>query len=117
MRPVGIVREGLAFFGGYSCPKNPEPPSLAGGSTPERARTAHRFNVGHPTFFSYLSANALLADLLLVGMGEVPKVTVSLCALCSGAISARAVSLTPTEFWCAARAVLSEAPLPQPSLP
>jgi hypothetical protein len=98
-------------------PEKPRSAKPAAGSDARVLRKWAVANVGHPTFFSCLSPKALSADLLLVGMGEVPKVTVSLCALYSGAVSARAVSLTPTEFWCAARAAPSEAPLPQPTLP
>jgi hypothetical protein len=83
-------------------PEKPRSAKPSAGSPVHAPGTAHRVNVGHPTFIYHLSSHAPSADLFLVGMGEVPNVTVSLCALCSGAFTARAVSLTATDFCAAA---------------
>lgn len=134
---------GPGIFGGYSCPKNPDPPSPRGLSSPCVNETAPRdpapsctwaprdrralrgrpasgkfmcSDVAHGQlctgsmsairpFTPGLSTHRCSADLTgvgsvrrrLVGMGEVSDATVSLCALCSGAVAVSAVSLTAAD--------------------
>lgn len=112
---------GPGIFGGYLMPEKPgsakptralEPCAAQRHGVPKATHHGpgwHVADVGHPTFFSALSAHGGSADLLTgseaenpkgrkaVGVGEVPDATVSLCAYCSGAFAVVEVSLTAAD--------------------
>jgi len=128
---------GPGIFGGYSCPKNPDPPSPRGFGHPRRTRRTkkqprtvrcatgepciHPMSAIRPFFVHYRRRDARpicsKRDGRLVGMGEVSDATVSLCALCSGAVAVAAVSLTALMSASACRVATSLRLCPSPHLP